>query len=234
MIRRIYVKSSVGYPEVVHRFCGYLDPPEGFPALELFSACQSARKFFAATAPPTPLVQPLDHTGDANGFGKAQSFPETSDPKRPGFCSESTQSSDPAPFPRSVRASLTAHPEHHMELPTARIAAAWGPVAQWLVQGTHNPLVAGSSPAGPTILQQDQPWSRSRHWNPHPVLTAGRLLTVQHLHGRLIEADVARSALPLVHQVHQRLQMVVDPWRASRESRLGRTRTPWWVHQSLG
>ena len=25
-----------------------------------------------------------------------------------------------------------------------------GPVAQWLVQGTHNPLVAGSSPAGPT------------------------------------------------------------------------------------
>ena len=27
-----------------------------------------------------------------------------------------------------------------------------GPVAQWLEQGTHNPLVAGSNPAGPTIL----------------------------------------------------------------------------------
>ena len=26
-----------------------------------------------------------------------------------------------------------------------------GPVAQWLEQGTHNPLVAGSSPAGPTV-----------------------------------------------------------------------------------
>ena len=25
-----------------------------------------------------------------------------------------------------------------------------GPVAQWLEQGTHNPLVAGSNPAGPT------------------------------------------------------------------------------------
>ena len=27
----------------------------------------------------------------------------------------------------------------------------FGPVAQWLEQGTHNPLVAGSSPAGPTV-----------------------------------------------------------------------------------
>ncbi len=26
-----------------------------------------------------------------------------------------------------------------------------GPVAQWLEQGTHNPLVAGSIPAWPTI-----------------------------------------------------------------------------------
>ena len=27
-----------------------------------------------------------------------------------------------------------------------------GPVAQWLEQGTHNPLVVGSSPTGPTIV----------------------------------------------------------------------------------
>ena len=26
----------------------------------------------------------------------------------------------------------------------------FGPVAQWLEQGTHNPLVVGSSPTGPT------------------------------------------------------------------------------------
>src|SRR5262245_29908442 len=32
----------------------------------------------------------------------------------------------------------------------ARAQTAVGPVAQWLVQGTHNPLVAGSSPARPT------------------------------------------------------------------------------------
>ncbi len=27
-----------------------------------------------------------------------------------------------------------------------------GAVAQWLEQGTHNPLVVGSSPTGPTFL----------------------------------------------------------------------------------
>lgn len=27
----------------------------------------------------------------------------------------------------------------------------FGLLAQWLEQGTHNPLVAGSNPAGPTI-----------------------------------------------------------------------------------
>ena len=26
-----------------------------------------------------------------------------------------------------------------------------GPVAQWLEQGTHNPLVGGSTPSGPTF-----------------------------------------------------------------------------------
>ena len=31
-------------------------------------------------------------------------------------------------------------------------SALHGPVAQRSEQGTHNPLVAGSSPAGPTIL----------------------------------------------------------------------------------
>ena len=29
-----------------------------------------------------------------------------------------------------------------------------GPVAQWLEQGTHNPLVAGSNPAGSTKSKQ--------------------------------------------------------------------------------
>ena len=32
------------------------------------------------------------------------------------------------------------------------LSAPHGPVAQRLEQGTHNPLVAGSNPAGPTIL----------------------------------------------------------------------------------
>jgi hypothetical protein len=41
-----------------------------------------------------------------------------------------------------------------MAAPDARPAPAatlhGGPVAQWLEQGTHNPSVAGSIPAGPT------------------------------------------------------------------------------------
>ena len=32
-------------------------------------------------------------------------------------------------------------------------AAAHGPIAQWLEQRTHNPLVQGSSPCGPTSLR---------------------------------------------------------------------------------
>ena len=33
-----------------------------------------------------------------------------------------------------------------------RLAASFGPVAQWLEPAAHNGLVAGSSPAGPTII----------------------------------------------------------------------------------
>jgi hypothetical protein len=36
----------------------------------------------------------------------------------------------------------------------ATLGLALAPVAQWLEQGTHNPLVAGSSPTGRTILYQ--------------------------------------------------------------------------------
>ena len=34
-----------------------------------------------------------------------------------------------------------------------RAEPSWnGPVAQWLEQGTHNPLVVGSNPTGPILL----------------------------------------------------------------------------------
>ncbi len=36
-----------------------------------------------------------------------------------------------------------------------------GPIAQWLEQRTHNPLVLGSSPSGPTILRSF--WSYGWH-----------------------------------------------------------------------
>ena len=42
--------------------------------------------------------------------------------------------------------------------PSVRMVSCSGPIAQWSEQGTHNPLVAGSSPAGPT-----NPPSPARH-----------------------------------------------------------------------
>ncbi len=33
-----------------------------------------------------------------------------------------------------------------------RFPFIFGPVAQWLEQGTHNPLVVGSNPTGPTKI----------------------------------------------------------------------------------
>ena len=40
--------------------------------------------------------------------------------------------------------------EFHRNMQTKINLAIQGPVAQWLEQGTHNPLVAGSNPAGST------------------------------------------------------------------------------------
>ena len=37
-----------------------------------------------------------------------------------------------------------------------------GPIAQWLEQGTHNPLVPGSSPGGPTKSKLEQELFKQR------------------------------------------------------------------------
>ncbi len=42
--------------------------------------------------------------------------------------------------------------ESQSYLVTKLVTLGAGPVAQWLEQGTHNPLVVGSSPTGPTIV----------------------------------------------------------------------------------
>src|SRR5690606_24458992 len=38
-----------------------------------------------------------------------------------------------------------------------------GPIAQWLEQGTHNPLVPGSSPGGPTTFPPRRAGTTTRH-----------------------------------------------------------------------
>jgi hypothetical protein len=42
-----------------------------------------------------------------------------------------------------------------------------GPVAQWLERRTHNPLVVGSNPTGPTNFGEK--WSGRRDLNPRPL-----------------------------------------------------------------
>ena len=43
MIRRVFAKSSLCYPEVFHRFCGYLRDAREFFAATLRSRCQAGR-----------------------------------------------------------------------------------------------------------------------------------------------------------------------------------------------
>ena len=47
-----------------------------------------------------------------------------------------------------------------------------GPLAQRLEQGTHNPLIAGSNPAGPTISRFSSKTNRHIWGNPIPRLYA--------------------------------------------------------------
>jgi hypothetical protein len=70
-------------------------------------------------------------------------------------------------------------------LPAAPAATPAGPVAQWLEPAAHNGLVAGSSPAGPTIeikgLQGPLPLSF--------LLTARQLSLADQPSARLIFVD---------------------------------------------
>src|ERR1700736_2085880 len=51
------------------------------------------------------------------------------------------------------------------------MASFGGPIAQRLEQGTHNPLVAGSNPAGPKRLTKDIP-TRDTYNKPGRTLTS--------------------------------------------------------------
>ena len=44
-----------------------------------------------------------------------------------------------------------------------------GPVAQWLEQGTHNPLVGGSNPSGPTSYAPGKAALGGREWQVNPM-----------------------------------------------------------------
>jgi len=71
------------------------------------------------------------------------------------------------------------------------------------------------------VVEEDDPlpWGTGNSY-PHPVFGGCRLLAVDDLHRRFIDADVAAAAQPLIHQVNQWL----DPLGKSDDP--GRLRGP--------
>ena len=57
---------------------------------------------------------------------------------------------------RDVLAGLTPREAKVLRMACAPGNPASGPIAQWSEQGTHNPLVPGSSPGGPTNQASDE------------------------------------------------------------------------------
>src|SRR5882757_3476847 len=56
------------------------------------------------------------------------------------------------------------------------------------------------------VVEEDNPLSwRTGNPDPHPMLCGCWFFAVDDLHRRLIDADVAAAAQPLIHQVNQRL-----------------------------
>jgi hypothetical protein len=53
----------------------------------------------------------------------------------------------PAPTPKRTESSRYSY---YLKSEFGFVVHHVGPVAQWLEQGTHNPLVGGSNPSGPT------------------------------------------------------------------------------------
>ena len=87
------------------------------------------------------------------------------------------------------------------------------------------------------VIKEDDPLARGTgDSHPHPVLRACRLLTVDDLHRRLIDADIAAALQPLIHEVDERLdplperdnpgglrQPFLEPARSVRRSSPGDT-----------
>ena len=61
------------------------------------------------------------------------------------------------------------------------------------------------------VVKEDDPLARGTcDPHPHPVRRTRRLLAVDHLYRRLIDADVTAAAEPLIHQVDQRLDSLPE------------------------
>jgi hypothetical protein len=118
MIRCARAKSSLCYPEVFHRFCGYLDAYEKFFSfLSDDAACTLSSGRRMNFAPPSKKVL---ERGAETGLAV---FVSHSPGEHAGCCAG-------GPLAKILGENAVAA-THQLE------SRPVGPVAQWLVQGTH-------------------------------------------------------------------------------------------------
>ena len=183
MIRCVRAKSSMGYPEVFHRFCGYLEPRKFF--LKIFSGNESRAlsrsrrlNFRRLTkklwSPPTTPVMCAVGRASARLLSPlwVRFQPDSCFLLRAPRSHENSRRKC-----RRARASAAGFPAKSLHgLPNlAKLRAiSWGalesppvgPVAQWLVQGTHRRAVPSRRKPRSGRDEFREPFRSRDRWQP--------------------------------------------------------------------
>jgi hypothetical protein len=164
MIRCVCAKSSLCYPEVVHRFCGYLVTRGNF--LVRRRACvvkQESAELLRAGKKNRRLRIDAGHAEDAVGMWCGSGFSLTSDSLLATLLLLQ-------PCTGEIRGENAVACAHQIE------SRAFGPVAQWLVQGTHRERCLRGESREVDGMNSGNPSGRTTDGNPEPSrrCTAGR------------------------------------------------------------
>jgi hypothetical protein len=170
MIRRVRAMSSVCYPEVFHRFCGYLCPaPRNFFSIDVRAL--SSRETTQLSRVGKKNSRARCCTGlaeDVVGLGAGRVAADTlvvglSLPVRATLLLRE-------PCSGEIHGENAVACAHQIESP------AVGPVAQWLVQGTHRQRCLRGESREVDGMNSGNPSGRATDGNPEPSrrYTAGR------------------------------------------------------------
>ena len=165
MIRRVRAKSSLCYPEVVHRFCGYLATRENFFQRRRARVVKRETDELSRAAKKISRAQ---ERGCRSGFSPTPSWVRL----QPDSLSATPLLREPCSGGiRGENAVACTHqPARALESPPV------GPVAQWLVQGTHRQRCLRGESREVDGMNSGNPSGRATDGNPEPSrrYTAGR------------------------------------------------------------